>query len=54
MVRLIKIAAALVALLFGFLWLMTAIASGFSVPVWVPASGLFAAGVYCTLDVFGI
>jgi glycerate-2-kinase len=53
MVKLVKIVAALVALLFGFLWLMTAIASGFTVPVWVPATGLFAAGVYCTMDAFG-
>jgi len=54
MVRIVKIAAALAVLLFGFLWLMTAIASGFSVPAWVPASGLFAAGVYCTMDAFGL
>lgn len=54
MVRLIKIVAAIVALVFGFLWLMTSIASGFSIPDWVPATGLFAAGVYCTMDAFGL
>lgn len=54
MVRIIRIAAAIWTLIAGFLWLMTFVASGFSVPGWVPASGLLAAGVYVVMDVFGV
>lgn len=52
MLRLVKIGAALGALLFGFIWLLTQVTSGWSAPGWVPAACGFSAGVYCVIDVF--
>jgi hypothetical protein len=50
MLRIIKIVAALAALVFGFIWLLSTISTGFSAPDWVPATCGFAAGVYVVID----
>ncbi len=49
MKRLLSVAAALAAVLFSGLWLLTFVASGFTIPPWVPMAGLFSASVAVAL-----
>lgn len=54
MIRLAKIACAIWTLLAGLLWTLSQVASGFSVPGWVPATGLLAAGIFLVMTVAGV